>query len=541
MYYNRQIIYIDYMEAGSKVKNAGFLRREETEDTITWNMQIKGLYETDTGFFDLRDETGALIDKVLLKRGTGSYERQFTAGGVSRGGRDFSEICGISIRLSPGREVIGRWKGAEECLKAADISVTEERPRKYEMPQAGRVQYERLQGEASNVMPEIDPSRAEQRTRGISFSEMAETVPYQAEPRMQGLSFTETQGVAQHPADQQTQGINSSGIQKTDPYQAGEQYREVLQAITEMPERKTADMEGKQLAAVKTEAGRPEILQYQKPFTEKQKDTESAEEGSGFQMNRDDVDSVMENGAISAEKLCRRCMHKRFAPQEKKREPESKKAAPAAEGGVFREGGIQEEGISSKEGMYSKEGIPGKEGMYGKEGIPSREGISGKEGMPHKEGMSRSVSGVSGGGGVLKENGTAKGKRDTKEIGDDLMQEEFFEDKWEQLRHMYPTVHPFADERQYLSITPRDFVILGSEHQKMVRNSFLLHGYYNYRHIILGKFNVGGEEKFYLGVPGVYYDREKMAAEMFGFEAFEGKQTPAEPGSFGYYMKSVRI
>lgn len=50
-----------------------------------------------------------------------------------------------------------------------------------------------------------------------------------------------------------------------------------------------------------------------------------------------------------------------------------------------------------------------------------------------------------------------------------------------------------------------------------------------------------GVEKFYLGVPGVYYDREKMAAEMFGFEAFEGKQTPAEPGSFGYYMKSVRI
>lgn len=84
-------------------------------------------------------------------------------------------------------------------------------------------------------------------------------------------------------------------------------------------------------------------------------------------------------------------------------------------------------------------------------------------------------------------------------------------------------------------------MILASEHQKMVHNSFLLHGYYNYRHIILGKFKTGDEDRYYLGVPGVYYDREKMAAEMFGFEAFEGKQTPAEPGSFGYYMKSVRI
>ncbi len=70
-------------------------------------------------------------------------------------------------------------------------------------------------------------------------------------------------------------------------------------------------------------------------------------------------------------------------------------------------------------------------------------------------------------------------------------------------------------------------MILASEHQKMVHNSFLLHGYYNYRHIILGKFKTGDEDRYYLGVPGVYDDWEKMAAEMFGFEAFEGKQTPA--------------
>ena len=99
LYYNRQIIYLDHMEAGNKIKNAGFLKREETEDTITWNMQIKGLYETDTGFFDLRDETGAIIDKILLKRGTGSYTRQFTPDGISRGGRKYNEICGICIRL----------------------------------------------------------------------------------------------------------------------------------------------------------------------------------------------------------------------------------------------------------------------------------------------------------------------------------------------------------------------------------------------------------------------------------------------------------
>lgn len=105
LYYNRQIIYLDHMEAGNKIKNAGFLKREETEDTITWNMQIKGLYETDTGFFDLRDETGAIIDKILLKRGTGSYTRQFTSDGVSRGGRNTMKYAGFVFAFLPG----GKW------------------------------------------------------------------------------------------------------------------------------------------------------------------------------------------------------------------------------------------------------------------------------------------------------------------------------------------------------------------------------------------------------------------------------------------------
>ena len=88
-------------------------------------MQIKGLYETDTGFFDLRDETGAIIDKILLKRGTGSYTRQFTSDGVSRGGRKYNEICGICIRLFAGREVVGRWQGTGEILSAANFPVKE--------------------------------------------------------------------------------------------------------------------------------------------------------------------------------------------------------------------------------------------------------------------------------------------------------------------------------------------------------------------------------------------------------------------------------
>ena len=114
-------------------------------------------------------------------------------------------------------------------------------------------------------------------------------------------------------------------------------------------------------------------------------------------------------------------------------------------------------------------------------------------------------------------------------------------DKWEQLSHMYPRIRPFEDEREYLSIAPKDFVVLRQEYQRMVHNSFLLHGYYNYKHLILGKIPEGGAWHYYLGVPGNFYNREKMVAEMFGFEAFEGEREPVKAGDFGYFMKRVEI
>lgn len=82
-----------------------------------------------------------------------------------------------------------------------------------------------------------------------------------------------------------------------------------------------------------------------------------------------------------------------------------------------------------------------------------------------------------------------------------------------------------------------------NEHwRKYVQNSFLLHGFYNYKHLI-------ATDKL-LGVPGNYYDREKQVAELFGFESFltvkelqgfllgekEFVERRISPGTFGYYL-----
>ena len=118
-----------------------------------------------------------------------------------------------------------------------------------------------------------------------------------------------------------------------------------------------------------------------------------------------------------------------------------------------------------------------------------------------------------------------------------------YTDKWEQLKSQYKIVHPFGDEREFISIEPKDFVVLREAYQRLVNNSFLLHGFYNYRHLILGKdyqLGTGNGTCFYLGVPGVFFEREKMVAVMFGFEGFES-EGPVEIGKFGYYLRRVEI
>lgn len=66
-----------------------------------------------------------------------------------------------------------------------------------------------------------------------------------------------------------------------------------------------------------------------------------------------------------------------------------------------------------------------------------------------------------------------------------------------------------------------------------IHNSFLLHGYYNYGHVMIDE---SGEEPR-LGVPGNYYEREQMVAEMFGFPVFEPAREGEHitNGTFGYF------
>ena len=137
---------------------------------------------------------------------------------------------------------------------------------------------------------------------------------------------------------------------------------------------------------------------------------------------------------------------------------------------------------------------------------------------------------------LIKEELPRRTTRSTFTVPQTMPEHNLKEDKWEQILDTYEQIHPYGDDRVYVKLEPKDFVILQSKYQHLVNNSFLLHGFYNYRYIILGK-----EQDYYLGVPGVFYEREKMVALMFGFEGFECPGGNVKAGEFGYYLRKVEL
>ncbi len=116
---------------------------------------------------------------------------------------------------------------------------------------------------------------------------------------------------------------------------------------------------------------------------------------------------------------------------------------------------------------------------------------------------------------------------------------------WTHFRRHYPKIQAFDYQGgcEILLIKPQDIGLLPREIWSYGNNSFLLHGYYSHRYLILARLAApGGNVRFLLGVPGHYYSNEKYMASMFGFPNFVlSKMQPAGDGRFGYWYTDIRL
>lgn len=96
----------------------------------------------------------------------------------------------------------------------------------------------------------------------------------------------------------------------------------------------------------------------------------------------------------------------------------------------------------------------------------------------------------------------------------------------------------------YEKISRQDLSRLPRKEWRIANNSFLLHGFYNYHHLLY----IEEDGKIWVGVPGIYHEKEEVAAKNFGFPEFrrvtetnlelqEDERNPYE--DFGYWCRLI--
>lgn len=466
-FYDRKIVYLDYLERGEKVKNGGFVKWETRGKTSRIQIHIRGLYPTDTlrGEIQLISRKSVFTaDSVKINFGAGEYVAVWDNENLAGTAVGCAECDGVQVRLSESRLLLGQWRERE----ALPQSVTE----------VSQI----IEEDVSEKAVESAVSVFEPHVQVVEAgTEQSADMGWEAGARQEESVWREADTVQE-----------ASIRQETDTVQEAESGREV-DTVQEAESGREADTvqeaESGQADTVReAESGRKADT-VQEVNTGRKTDADWKTD-IGWEMSAGWGAGVRQEVSVGRE-----------ADIKKRAETERQE-----DGGLMAE---------AKEAAEIKvESAVGTEPE-----VIKRETASAKAGCEN------------GGRGEGKEEGKQTTKCGVLLSGD----------KWEQLSKQYPHIHPFGDAREYLSITPRDFIILSRKYQNLVQNSFLLHGYYNYGHVILTKIKERDGESFYLGVPGVYFTREKQAALMFGFEGFEAGTEQAVDGGFGYYMKQVDI
>lgn len=118
-------------------------------------------------------------------------------------------------------------------------------------------------------------------------------------------------------------------------------------------------------------------------------------------------------------------------------------------------------------------------------------------------------------------------------------------ERWKSMLEEYPVSQPFENKAiTCVRIELKDLRELPKRYWYLGNNSFLLHGFFNYHHLLIGNEAGDDGERWFLGVPGVYQPQERVMAAIFGFQEFIPEQGhhehTGEPlNQFGYWCRAM--
>ena len=514
MYYDKQIRYIDYLENGEKQRNCGYVKITVADHRLLMDMQIKGLYETDDVASEVVLEGAGAegrLGTVLIRQGSGSFQWEHQDP-VNEGealvlgqGLNYGRLERIRVQISPRRSLWCVWRESAPGRSGAKQDMTEQNG---VADHRGVVPAEPVQWETGQE------SRAYPALRG----EMSETQGYAAMPE----NATEAEGSAAIPGSMpeaegsaatlgsMSEAERSVAMSGSMPEAGGR--AAMSGSVPETEGRATAQgvaLDPRGLASAQDNGqgrnsyGWGGAMAGESHGKGKTADNSTAERSPSFRTTTETADEKTEYGSDRERRktsAAEESVQARIISENSQEEAFSAFVMPDYAAGNYEHNTKNMAASQTGERAGQKTGSKAEASL--EKAAEKRHPASGPQ-APTMASMS--------------------------------------EDKWQQLLKIYPHIHPFQDEREYLSLRPEDFVILQSNAYRLVQNSFLLHGYFNYDHLILAQVSRKSGNQYYIGVPGNFYEKEKQVAIMYGFSSFECRREPAEEGDFGYYMIKVEL
>ena len=108
--YCKKIAYLDYLENGMKIKNAGFLKLEENGGRIRLELRVKNAPEQFSGPFEICTDSGGKIGQISLNRGSGGCCMVWDKDRPAPEGTQQETMTGIYIRLPDRRLLQAVWE-----------------------------------------------------------------------------------------------------------------------------------------------------------------------------------------------------------------------------------------------------------------------------------------------------------------------------------------------------------------------------------------------------------------------------------------------
>ncbi len=578
--YRRLISYIYAYEGGVKGKNIGYAKVEIRGGQCRIQVNVKRVFvgSNETGVYLLAPEAEILLGRIFIRGGAGEFRTQVNAENVEGSGISADQFYGLTIHdvTSTWRSYTTVWEDAVAQtaeVQLADITSENMRRRDSSVEAISRAltmtALRRTAETGRNGLQAAEALKTEIEQEATGQLEISEELETEELEKQREGSQKELEGgeVLEIWSEETTEERNQEGgeqFKAQSEKQPEEQKKEESEVQNlknpEVPEEPGGEPSGernleKQEEVLKTERGEEwteqqqmkKILEMQLPVSaeierelkreEERLETtapwEEDEKSSKNQEEREKISDALsgrmeaqptpglsgEPVSGSTDEPVNRPPHKSFG--------KTRNSAAAAR--LSRLKNILQPGVLQSLLLQPEESQTAPPASI-------RQGTAGQEVQPQTSGLKR-------------EQETPYPELENPAVLRELERQEAEEnnrsDLWERFQRKYTRVLAFECDSgcEILSIKPQDIGLLPREIWVYGNNSFLLHGYYNYRHLILARLSdSGGKIRYLLGVPGHYFSNEKYMASMFGFPHFVlAKKQPDEDGRFGYWYTDIRL